>query len=89
MLLFSTGVGNSYVSLLAPTLKISANPRAAQTLMQQLDFDASPVFEGRLSASDAADALLNRLLDVASGTLTWGEVLGEGDEVVARLGEAL
>jgi len=26
---------------------------------------------------------------VASGTLTWGEVLGEGDEVVARLGEAL
>lgn len=89
MLLFSTGVGNSYVSLLAPTLKISANPRAARTLMQQLDFDASAVFEGRMSASNAADQLMHRLVDVASGTLTWGEVLGEGDEVVARLGEAL
>ena len=89
MLLFSTGVGNSYVSLLAPTLKISANPRAARTLIQQLDFDASAVFEGRMSASNAADQLMHRLVDVASGTLTWGEVLGEGDEVVARLGEAL
>lgn len=89
MLLFSTGVGNSYVSLLAPTLKISANPRAARTLMQQLDFDASAVFEGRMSTSNAADQLMHRLVDVASGTLTWGEVLGEGDEVVARLGEAL
>lgn len=89
MLLFSTGVGNSYVSLLAPTLKISANPRAARTLIQQLDFDASAVFEGRMSTSNAADQLMHRLVDVASGTLTWGEVLGEGDEVVARLGEAL
>jgi altronate dehydratase large subunit len=89
MLLFSTGVGNSYVSLLAPTIKLSANPRAGRTLAQQLDFDASPVFEGRQNASDAADALLHRLLDVASGTMTWGEILGEGDEVVARMGEAL
>jgi altronate dehydratase len=37
----------------------------------------------------AADELLNLVLEVASGTLTWGEILNEGDEVVARLGEAL
>jgi hypothetical protein len=29
------------------------------------------------------------LLEVASGSLTWGEVLDEGDEVVSRIGEAL
>ena len=46
MLLFSTGVGNSYVSLLAPTIKLSANPVATQTLREQLDFDASAVFRG-------------------------------------------
>lgn len=89
ILLFSTGVGNSYVSLLAPTIKISANPRASRMLQQQLDFDASAVFEGRLSIQRAADQLLQLVLDVASGTMTWGEVLGEGDEVVSRLGEAL
>jgi hypothetical protein len=29
------------------------------------------------------------MIDIAEGTLTWGEVLDEGDEVVSRLGEAL
>lgn len=89
LLLFSTGVGNSYVSLLAPTIKISANPNAARSLKQQLDFDASGVFEGRMKIQDAAEQLLQLVLDVASGTMTWGEVLGEGDEVVSRIGEAL
>lgn len=89
MLLFSTGVGNSYVSALAPTIKLSANPVAAQTLHGQLDFDASAVFLGEQTIDAAARDLLALLIDVASGTLTWGEVLGEGDEVVSRLGEAL
>ncbi len=89
MLLFSTGVGNSYVSLLAPTLKLSANPVATLTLREQLDFDASAVFGGASSLDAAASDLLDLLIDVASGTLTWGEVLGEGDEVVSRMGEAL
>jgi altronate dehydratase large subunit len=89
LILFSTGVGNSYVSALAPTLKISANPQAAAALAEQLDFDASAVFLGRQSLDEAAAALLQTLLDIASGTLTWGEVLDEGDEVVSRFGEAL
>jgi altronate dehydratase large subunit len=89
MLLFSTGVGNSYVSQLAPTIKLSANPVATQRLREQLDFDASAVFRGTGTLDDAARDLLAQLVDIASGSLTWGEVLGEGDEVVSRLGEAL
>jgi len=89
LLLFSTGVGNSYVSALAPTVKLSANPVATQTLREQLDFDASAVFLGTQSIDAAAQELLAVLIDVASGTRTWGEVLGEGDEAVSRLGEAL
>jgi altronate dehydratase large subunit len=58
-------------------------------LLEQLDFDASDVFVGKRPVDDAARDLLSVVIDVASGTLTWGEVLGEGDEVVSRLGEAL
>ncbi len=89
LLLFSTGVGNSYVSTLAPTIKISANPQATATLSEQHDFDASAVFLGAQSLDDAAAALLDTVVDIASGTLTWGEILDEGDEVVSRIGEAL
>lgn len=89
LVLFTTGVGNSFVSALAPTIKISGNPVASARLREQLDFDASPVFERREALEAAATRLQTLLLEVASGTLTWGEILDEGEEVISRLGPAL
>ena len=89
MMLFTTGVGNSYVSALCPTLKITANPRTNSALHQQIDFDASPAFSGAASLDATADALKALILAVASGTTTWGEILGEGDEVLSRFAAAL
>jgi altronate dehydratase large subunit len=89
LVLFTTGVGNSFVSALAPTIKISGNPDAARRLHQQLDFDASAVFTRRETLDAAAARLHALVLDVASGTSTWGEILDEGEEVVSRLGPAL
>jgi altronate dehydratase large subunit len=89
LVLFTTGVGNSYVSAIAPTIKISGNPETAARLHEQLDFDASPVFRGRMTGEEAADALFETLLEIASGTLTWGEILDEGEEVISRMGPAL
>ena len=89
MALFTTGVGNSYVSALTPTLKVTGNPATAARVRQQIDFDASPVFIGEESLEAAADRLQARLLETASGALTWGEVLGESDEVISRFGSVL
>ena len=89
LVLFTTGVGNSFVSGLAPTIKISGNPVATRRLREQLDFDASDVFERRASLEEAAARLQALVLEVASGTLTWGEILDEGEDVVSRLGPAL
>ena len=89
LVLFTTGVGNSFVSVLAPTIKISGNPVAAARLGEQLDFDASGVFERRESLDAAVTRLQSLLLEVASGMLTWGEILDEGEEVISRLGPAL
>ena len=36
----------------------------------------------------AGGRLLALLVDVASGSATWGEVLDEGDEVMSRLGQS-
>ena len=89
LLLFSTGVGNSFVSALAPTIELSANPKTCARLQQQLDYKAQAVFTGAQSLGAAADELLAELLAVAAGGLTWGEVLGEGEEVVSRYGPVL
>ncbi len=87
--LFTTGVGNSYVSALAPTLKVSANPESCTRLRGQIDFRADAALAGRADAEDQAETLLEALCGVAGGDLTWGEILGEGDEVVSRFGAAL
>ena len=89
LICFTTGVGNSYVNLLCPTIKVSANPESAERLKEQLDFDAHAVFHGREALEAAADRLWATLLEVAGGALTWGEVYAEGDEVVSRYGAAL
>jgi altronate dehydratase large subunit len=87
--LFTTGPGNSFCGLVAPTVKITANPHAATRLVEQIDFDASPVFRAEETLEQAADRLFAEILDVASGSLTWGEVVGEGAESFTRLGPSL
>lgn len=86
---FTTGAGNSYCSLLAPTIKVSAHPESCARLTEQIDLPAAAVLEGSMSLDAMADQGVARLLDVASGTLTWGEIVGEGSEVVSRLSASI
>jgi len=85
--IFSTGVGNSFVSALMPTIKISGNAATAARLTEQIDLDVSAAIEGDEQA--AANALILETLAVASGALTFGEILREGAEIPAALGETL
>jgi altronate dehydratase large subunit len=89
MILFTTGPGNSYCSLLAPTIKLSANPTAHERVEGQLDFDASGVFQARETLEAAADRLFADVIGYASGTSTWGEAVGEGSECFTRIGASL
>ncbi len=89
LVFFTTGPGNSYCSAIAPTIKVSAHPQTPGRLPEQIDFDGSAI----LSKGEDADATAARLyahaLAVASGSMTWGEILGEGDEVFYRVGPSL
>ena len=89
LILFTTGQGNSFVNLISPTIKVSANPDTEERIKEQLDFTCADVFSGEVTLEQAADRFLALIIDVASGTKTWGEVLGEGEEVVGRFGAAL
>ena len=85
VMLFTTGPGNSFASAIAPTLKVTSQPDTAARLEHQIDFDASAAFLGTQSKEDTGAQLVNALLAVCRGKLTWGEVLGEGLEVPTRL----
>ncbi len=88
LMIFSTGLGNSYVSALAPTIKVSANKFTVEALPQQIDFDCSALLSGG-SRSDVTEKLTQCVADVASGALTYGEILAEGSETISRFGASL
>jgi altronate dehydratase large subunit len=89
IVVFTTGAGNSYCSLVSPTFKMSANPAAVSRLTEQIDFSAASVLEHGASLDAVADEAMRRLLAVASGALTFGEIVGEGGEVVSRIGASI
>jgi altronate dehydratase large subunit len=89
IVLFTTGAGNSYCSLVAPTLKMSAHPETCARLAEQIDIAAADVVTGAATLDEATAAAAAKLIDVASGTLTYGEIVGEGSEVVSRLGPSM
>jgi len=89
VVLFTTGAGNSYCSLVAPTLKMSANRDTCTRLTEQIDIRASDIAAGETTIYARAEAAIDQLLEVASGALTFGEIVGEGAEVVSRLGPSI
>lgn len=84
IMLFTTGPGNSTASALAPTIKITAQRETARRLPEQIDFDASAVSTGTETIAAAGRRLVETIMDVAGGTLTFGEILREGLEVPIR-----
>ncbi|MEP7276915.1 MAG: hypothetical protein ABI812_11200, partial [Betaproteobacteria bacterium] len=89
IVIFTTGAGNSYTSLIAPTIKMSANSAATARLTEQIDFAATAALDRSATMDELATTGMRHVLDVASGTLTFGEIVGEGSEVVSRLGPSM
>lgn len=71
MILFTTGRGTPLGGAV-PTVKISTNKSLATKKSNWIDFDASPVLEGK-SVSDLTNELLNYIINVASGKQTKNE----------------
>ncbi|MBE6584611.1 MAG: altronate dehydratase [Ruminococcaceae bacterium] len=71
LILFTTGRGTPLGSGV-PTIKISTNKKLADSKIQWIDFDASPVLTGEELTED----LLNYIIDVANGKQTKNEING-------------
>ncbi|MGC9072293.1 MAG: UxaA family hydrolase [Acidilobus sp.] len=86
VVIFTTGRGTPTGHVVAPVIKVTANPETARVLGEVIDYDASPVLDGRKGFEEAARELLGLLLRVASGQLTKAEGLGQDDFGIFRIG---
>ena len=87
VILFTTGRGTP-LGFPAPTLKIASNSGLAQRKPGWIDFDAGQVLAG-VSMDDASDALMDLVVETASGQPTKAELNGEREIAIWKSGVTL
>ncbi|HWM80844.1 MAG TPA: UxaA family hydrolase [Pseudolabrys sp.] len=84
IIIFTTGQMNILGCPVAPTMKITGNPRTAKRLADNVDVDVSKMLEGE-SLEQAGGRLLDAMLQTASGRLTRSETLGDEEIAISRI----
>jgi altronate hydrolase len=88
VLLFTTGRGTP-LGFPVPTLKIASNTALAQKKPRWIDFDAGAVLGGGTRMEDAGDALLQLVIDTASGKPARNELNDEREIAIWKDGVTL
>ncbi len=87
LVLFSTGRGTPFASPV-PTLKIASNPNLAEYKAHWIDFAAGDLLKGK-TLGELADALLDLVLETASGREVVSERHGFHDLAIFKTGVTL
>ena len=87
LVLFSTGRGTPFAAPV-PTLKIATNPTLAEHKAGWIDFAAGDLLKGK-TLDELADALLDLVLEVASGKEVVSEARGYHDLAIFKTGVTL
>jgi altronate hydrolase len=87
VILFTTGRGTP-LGFPAPTLKIASNSRLAQAKPRWIDFDAGALIAGQ-TQDEATEALMDLVVETASGRPTRAELNGEREIAIWKTGVTL
>jgi len=84
VVLFTTGLGTPTGNPIAPVIKITGNPRTAETMADNIDVDVSGVIFDGESLDAAAGRLIDAMIDTCSGQPTAAERLGHREFAIHR-----
>ncbi|MDF1823851.1 MAG: altronate dehydratase family protein [Verrucomicrobiales bacterium] len=80
LIVFTTGLGTPTGNPICPVLKVSSNTELAERLPDLIDFDTGSIIRGESSVEELAEAMLERLVRIASGQeMTKAQLLGQND----------
>jgi altronate dehydratase large subunit len=82
---FSTGRGTPTGFGIAPVVKLTGNKDTFRTMFDNMDFDASPVIDGKAGINELGDKLFDLMVETINGNQTKAEILGFNDMSIARL----
>lgn len=83
--LFPTGQGNVIGNPVQPVVKITANPKTAQSMADHIDVDCSEMLTRGRSVEEAGDELIDIVERTINGRLTAAELLGHREFSLTKL----
>ena len=90
LIVFTTGLGTPTGNVISPTIKMATNSNLAQRMSDIIDVNAGTIIEGADSIESKGRALLDLLIDTASGKYhTKAEILGQDDFIPWKRGISL
>ena len=90
LIVFTTGLGTPTGNPIVPVVKMASNTTLAKRMADIIDFDAGPIITGETTIEERGEALLELLIDVASGTTqTAAQRLGQDDFIPWKRGVSL
>ena len=90
IVLFTTGLGTPTGNPITPVIKLATNTKLAQRMADIIDIDTGAIIDGQTTIETMADAILELIVDVASGTKhTKAESLRQDDFIPWKRGVSL
>jgi altronate dehydratase large subunit len=84
MVIFVTGCGGTFGHAIVPFIKVTGNPETYRRMSQDMDINAGTIINGEESMESAGKRIFKEVIEVASGKLTLGEILGYNNFFVFR-----
>ncbi len=85
LVVFSTGLGTPTGNAIAPVLRLTANGRTAETMADNIDFDAQATIYGPETMDELRDRLIDQIIRVCNGEPTCAEALGYTETALPHL----
>ncbi|MBX0332652.1 altronate dehydratase family protein [Pontibacter sp. HSC-14F20] len=90
MMLFTTGLGTPTGNPITPVIKVSSNTKLAERMPDIIDVDTGPVIAGEKTIEEMGEAMLDYIIEVASGkSITKAQLLGQDDFIPWKRGVSL
>lgn len=85
IIVFTTGQGTPSGNPIAPVIKLTGNKETYANMIDNIDFDASPLIYGNKTLDQLSHELLEITVDTANGKMTKAESLGYMEIGIARV----
>ncbi|MBE6468797.1 MAG: altronate dehydratase [Coriobacteriaceae bacterium] len=85
LVVFSTGRGTPTGNSMAPVWRLTANRVTAQTMADNMDFDASAAIYGPESMEELRERMIDDIIEVCNGRKTCAEAIGYTETALPHL----